>query len=108
MFVFFLSHNSPQQTHCVSKTASIRAKEGRHADDDDGLLEEHRFNEKPKSEKGIEHDDDDDDHHHRHIVVILNVRIPFNCCHAVVSSGNDSHCRYNTVIQETDQTYTFL
>ena len=76
MFVFFLSHNSPQQTHCVSKTASIKAKEGRHADDDDGLLEEHRFNEKPKSEKGIEHDDDDDDHHHRHIVVILNVRIP--------------------------------
>ena len=70
MFVFFLSHNSPQQTHCVSKTASIRAKEGRHADDDDGLLEEHRFNEKPKSEKGIEHDDDDDDHHHRHIVVV--------------------------------------
>ena len=69
MFVFFLSHNSPQQTHSVSKTASIRAKEGRHADDD-GLLEEHRFNEKPKSEKGIEHDDDDDDHHHRHIVVI--------------------------------------
>ena len=94
MFVFFLSHNSPQQTHCVSKTASIRAKEGRHADDDDGLLEEHRFNEKPKSEKGIEHDDDDDDHHHRHIVVGRRMT-PSSGEMSLLSTSGTPHFRFS-------------